>query len=211
MNLGGAEGQYLMTPPTGQNAVINPSGAEIPSDGRSITIFVDGNAYIADNITYRSNYSVDDIPRFALVARGNIYIGPGVTRLDGLYIAQPVNPTNISAINADSGVIWTCHANDNNPVLDTFPNDFCRQGLLVNGAFIAKQINMLRIRGDVAAAPSPSSAGSEEQLESALSSNNIAEVFNYPPEMLVGGPFFSQPASTGDPRVQSLISLPPVF
>ena len=188
--------QYLITP--SGILTINASG---PIDAnKRTTVFVDGNVFINSNITYanRSTYTADTAPKLTLVVRGSVYIAPDVSQLDGLYIAQP-KTSGANPDTADTGVIWTCHTNDTNAPTDAFISLACRNKLTVNGAFIAKQVNLLRANGDVAAA-----ANGE-----ASSSGNIAEVFNFTPEMITGGSFFNQPSSTS--KIQSLISLPPVF
>ena len=76
----------------------------------------------------------------------------------------------------------------------------CRTKLTLNGAVVAKQVNLLRSNGDVASA----TAGE------ASSSGNIAEVFNFTPEMVIGGGFFNS-AAVNQYKIESLISLPPVF
>lgn len=190
-NLSTMSGQYLVTTGT-----ILPIGAGIINKNQHLTIFVDGNVYINGDIAYadRSTYDADTVPKFALVVRGNIYVDPGVKRLDGVYIAQPTTNTS-----ADTGVIWSCHDNSTTTPKDSFVRS-CTNQLVVNGAFIAGQVNLLRIPGDVATATPGEAAGSA----------NIAEVFNYTPEMILGGPFFN-PTSTNASKIESLISLPPVF
>jgi len=134
IDLNNADGQYLMTPSSGSNAVINPAGIAIPA-GKHITVFVKGNAYIPSNITY-APHNANNVPKFSLVASGSIYIDPAVTQLDGVYIAEPAT-NDANTINADDGTIWTCHPN-NSLTLDYFYPPTCTNPLLVNGAFISK-------------------------------------------------------------------------
>lgn len=195
-----ASGQYKAKSTTVLN--VGASGPIVA--GKKISIFVDGNVYINSNITYdsRANYTADNVPKFALVVKGAIYIAHGVSQLDGLYIAQ-VDPDKPNPEINHSGMIWTCY--DNPAFADSAPtgvfiNTNCRNKLTVNGAFIAKQVNLFRVNGDVSSAT----------LGEAGSSPNIAESFTYTPEMFMGGPFFN-PTNTSAPKVQSLISLPPVF
>jgi len=168
------------------------------SAGKNITIFVSGDVYISGTgITYASGYTADNVPKFALVVKGNIYIAPTVTRMDGLYIAQP-DTTNDTTIN-NSGVIWTCHDSTTTVPPDTYVRSNCGSKLTINGSIIAKQVAFLRIGGDLAGAGPNEPAGS----------GNIAEVINYSPEMVIGGGFFNS-VSSGY-KIESLISLPPVF
>jgi hypothetical protein len=183
-------------------------GADVPiAAGKNITIYVDGNAYIDRNIVYQLD-TANNVPKFALVVRGSIYIDPAVTQLDGLYIAQ-VNASLPSPVNSDNGDIWTCHPDDANQLLYTYPTANCRNKLtLKNGAFIAKQINLMRVNGDVASATT-----AEDARGTAYGSANIGEVINYSPAMVIGGPFFSPVASGSSSQLKtdSIISLPPIF
>lgn len=160
-------------------------GAGTVPNGASITIFVDGDAYISGNITYAGGYNADNVPKFAVVAKGNIYIAPGVSQLDGLYIAQPGSDPDTS------GVFWTCHDNTTSQPTDFWVTSNCNSTLLVRGAVIARQLNLTRIAGDIG-------------------NSSAAETFNFTPEMVVGGPFFNS-SPPAEPKIDSLVSLPPVL
>lgn len=174
-----------------------PNNQTIPA-GTHLTIFVDGDAYIGNNICYvscalGSTYTADQIPKFALVVQGDIFIDPRVQRLDGLYIAQP-DPGDLDPVNNDTGIIWTCH--DKTlvaPTLDWVYQHPCDNLLTVNGAFIAKNVELERTRGDGRLDPS-----------------HTAETINYTPAMVIGGPFFN-PLPDPSLKIDSIISLPPVF
>lgn len=192
---------YKATAPTGSPYTLINQDISV-RNGRSVTIYVNGNVYINHNIIYSLN-TVDDVPKFALVVKGSIFIDAGVTQLDGLYIAQPAG-TDLSA---DDGDIWTCHGSTNDQVLYNNPAliSECDKKLTVNGALIAKQVNLTRDQGDIGSAST-----AEDGLSVAQGSNNIAEVINYMPTMIMGGPFFN-PETVNNYKVESLISLPPVF
>jgi hypothetical protein len=195
---GTASGAYTASASGGDPYNVTNAPVNIAA-GRKITLFVNGNAYIGHNITYQLDRE-NNVPKFALVVKGNIYIDPSVTRLDGVYSAQPAS----SIVAADDGNIWTCHPDDSYPVYtDYIPA--CDNRLIVNGALIAKQVNFLRTPGDVNLAST-----AEDSLSAATGSNNIAEVVNFTPAMIIGGPFFNQPAGPSL-KVQSIVSLPPVF
>lgn len=155
--------------------------------GKTVIIFASGDVRITGTgIRYASGYTIDNVPKFALVVQGNIYITPGVTQLDGWYIAQP-RPSNISG----TGVVWTCN-NGTSTVSDTFIRSNCNSQLIIKGALTAKQVNLSRISGNLG-------SGSAEDI-------------NFSPEMILGGPFFEGgPGSSTTGVIQSLISLPPVF
>lgn len=160
------------------------SGALSIAGGKQVTLFITGNAYINGNITYQSGYNADNVPKFALVVSGDIYVDPSVTQLDGLYIAQPGS-------GGASGVIWTCHGGTSDAPKDSYLRNNCTGKLTINGSLIAKQVAFLRIGGDIGTA-------------------NIAEVINFTPEMVIGGGFFNS-STAGKYKIESLISLPPVF
>lgn len=168
--------------------------------GTQITIYIKGSTYISHNITYGS-YGVDTVPKFSLVVQGSIYIGRNVTRLDGVYIAQS-DPTDSSALRDDTGDIWTCHDDNTAQIKYTDPAH-CSNRLVINGALVAKQIQLMRTPGDIA------TASTSEDGFAAAASSGAAEVINYMPAMVVGGPFFNDTSSHSE--IDSLISLPPVF
>ncbi|HEU5004989.1 MAG TPA: hypothetical protein VFT49_02815 [Candidatus Saccharimonadales bacterium] len=187
---------------TGSPYHLDDGGAVNIAAGVQVTVFVNGPVYITHNITYTLD-KVDNVPKFALIAKGSIYIDPSVSELDGVYISQPAT----SNFASDDGNIWTCHGATSDQVLYSYPAFLtaCSNKLTVNGAFIAKQVILTRINGDVTGA----STG-EDNLGGALGSGNIGEVINYSPAMIMGGPFFN-PSTTNTYKVESVTSLPPIF
>lgn len=209
--IGSNKGDYKATAPSGGVFDLTNGGSTriIPA-GERITIYVDGNVYIDRNIVYDAAATVSNVPKFALIVKGSIYIDQSVTRLDGMYVAQPAGTTP-STVKDNDGVIWTCHPANNNKLDYTYPPN-CDSPLVVNGALIAKQVNLLRVNGNISGAST-----SEDNLSTvnscASGSCNVAEVVNYTPAMIMGGDFFSgasTSANSGLP-VDSVISLPPVF
>ncbi len=175
---------------------VNSGAVTIPKNtgntGKVVTLFVDGDAYIGGNINYEGGYNADMVTKFTLVVRGNLYIDKAVTQLNGLYIAQP-DLTRASPATSDTGIIWTCSPATSGGPTDAYVSANCRDSSLsVNGALIAKQINLLRLAGDV-------------------SNSTSAENFNFTPELLIGGADFFNPDTTTDPHIDSLVNLPPVF
>ena len=190
-------GQYSAT---GSSVTVSSVGSVAAS--KNITVFISGNAYISSNITYtaRSNFSAATAPKLAIVVLGNIYVSNSVTQLDGLYIVQPDSsqfPSDTD--NANTGKFVTCH-NLSGATTATWISANCRNKLTVNGAVIAKKAILLRAIGNVSTATNGEAA----------SSANIAEVFNYIPEMVLGSSFFGDSANASG-TVESLQSLPPVF
>lgn len=202
-----ASGIYRASAP-GSPFYLNSGVVNLTVD-KNITIFVDGDVFIGNNISFNQSdpaATATNIPKFALVARGSIYIGPGVTDLYGFYIAQP-NPTNPLAVTDDDGIIWTCHPNDSSPLFYTWPIDNCNNRLVITGGLAAKQVNFMRVNGDVNAG-----GAGENNLIGAMGSANIAEIINYSPAIALDGPFFTSATSSSlRNKIDSVISLPPVF
>jgi hypothetical protein len=194
-------GQYLINTSTTTSTPISGNISANPDNNR-ITIFVKGNVYISGNITYpactiASCYGSGSAPKFALIVQGNIYIDPSVSRLDGLYIAQP-DQTNL----ANTGVIWTCHDGSSGAYTSSEVISNCRNKLTFNGAVIAKQMNLWRTNDGINSDLPTNQTGTQ---------TIPAEEFNYTPEMVIGNPFFNQSNGSQDYTVDSVITLPPVY
>ncbi len=160
---------------------------------KQATIFVKGNVTIRGNITFQPGSYL------AIIAQGDIRIKNTVTRLDGLYVAQPKDA-------ATGGVIYTCTQNNGTPYtnIDTFYAN-CRNQLVINGAFVAKNVKFSRVAHSLREStskevPSDFSAGT---------GTNAAEIFNFSPELYLYTPIFND-ASTGQPY-QYITTLPPVL
>lgn len=161
------------------------------------TIYVDGDAYITNNITFERNggyADVSDIPRFTIVARGNIYISPDVTEIHGVLVAQPEDGVT------DSGRIYTCAPAgiqaDPVSVLDRGLYDSCNKGLAIYGAVSAKQIWFLRTYGTV----TPPTSGPPTP----------SEHFYFTPEVWLGRPFTSDLSGKMN-NYNAVSSLPPIL
>lgn len=165
--------------------ILTMSGGVIPAS-KDKTVFVNGNVYITSNITYAGYSTVNEIPKFALVARGNIYVAPGVTQLDGFYVAQPNGGAG--------GEFVSCAVAP--PALPTPPelrNPCGNNRLVVNGAVSASKVHLLRTIGD------------------GITGGVSAEEFNYTAAMVIGGGFFNDGNQNNTVEFDSVISLPPIF
>lgn len=169
-------------------------GGQTVANGTRQTIYVDGNVYITGNIVFAgatAGYpNTAAIPSFSIIVRGNIYIAPGVTQLDGFYVAQPSNGT------ATNGIIYSCApsgfgTNSANVLTATLQNN-CSQALTVNGAFAARQVWLLRTAGTV-------------------SGNTAAETFNYSPDVWLSAPFDNGLSPVTNDEYDAITSLPPVL
>jgi hypothetical protein len=171
-------------------------------------VYVNGNIFIDRNILYdtAARTTTNDIPFFALIVKGNIYIGPGVSRLDGLYIAQPTAPDTPT-----NGRIYTCAPSAGSYYTIATVYDNCQRQLVVNGALIAQQVKFMRTifslnQGGAREAPTDFANGT---------GTKAAEVINYTPEMyLAPSPLINPNASSAASGIQpydAIFSLPPVF
>jgi len=155
-----------------------------------LAVYVTGNVYITSNIVMKSNYgSVAGIPFFALIVKGNIYIDPSVTQLDGMYVAQPNGNTGGTIFTCSSGA-FTSYTSAN---IATSPSTYftrCNKQLTFNGIVQAKNVKLHRTNGT-------------------LKTNTHAENFNNLPELyLTTTPFKEQ---TNTVQFDSATTLPPLL
>jgi hypothetical protein len=241
-NLGGthcATDYYLATMPPGTTASPNPGtlsfnttapadgsiarsatsyvgnltiGSSLFDDATNVSVYVNGDVTIAGNITYKNASwgAIERIPSFRLIVKGNIYISKDVSQLDGIYVSQPTS--------GGSGQIYTC-TNGSSPYSTTASNFFTDCGqkqLLVNGAFIAKKVNLLRTFGSLRASSGGEhlSIGTSKTCTEGRTTNLgdcAAEIFNYTPEIYLSQP---QENATSGPtvgRYDYITSLAPVL
>lgn len=138
--------------------------------GNNTKLYVNGDVYINSDITAQLGAeSVDLIPNFMLIAKGNIYIDKNVRNLFGTYVAQP---------NGNSkGEIYTCsseNAGNFTPVSTAQAYNECRTQLKVTGAFVARKINLQRTLGSLYMDRDGNAVSGSGQA-------NAAEIFQYNP------------------------------
>jgi hypothetical protein len=184
-------GNYL------RNGNLRIDGATIAA-GTEATVYVDGNVFISNNITYGGNgsWSVDSIPTFQLIVKGSIFIENDVTQLDGLYVAQPDTDDTLS------GRIYTCQtaASPYTPLsLGGQLSSQCSTKLTVNGAFVADQVWLMRTNGTLRQATSSDGPGT----------SHISEVFNLNPAFWISQPVGGSGSRGG--QYDSISSLPPIL
>jgi len=176
-------GTFKATGPISISGNINPNQRTV--------LYVNGDVTINGNITYPGSWNINSLPMFQLIVSGNIYIDKGVTQLDGMYVAQTGAP--------NTGIIYTCTDLSTPYTVNTSGtfNTPCQNKLTVNGAFIAKQVQLLRTKGTV----KQSTAGE------ASNSVNQAETFNYTPAVWMASP----PNAATQAKYDSITSLPPIL
>ena len=198
--------------PSGRHQYTLPGGSDLSStgtitipNGAQAAVFVDGDLYINSDVKYATGARnvASDIPYFSLVVRGNIYIGSNVHNLDGVYIAQQTDDSG--------GFIFTCAPSVGLLYADTDQFANCNSQLVVNGAFIANDIKLLRMFSSLR-----NGTSTENIVPATGTGTNAAEVFNFTPEMYVGlSPLrnVNLPAGGGANfgAYQAISSLPPVY
>lgn len=191
-----ALGTNVSTLTTGAYSATGPvtlSGGNVNPNNR-IQAYVDGDLYITNDITYVGSWSVDKMPLFELVVRGNIYIDKSVSQLDGVYIAQ-------KQADGSGGTIYTCatSATPLDPKADGSFYSTCKNKLTVNGTFTANQIQFLRTNNTVADGQSDT-----------IGSSSAAEQFNFSPLLWVAQPQVTSGGGTAN-NYDAITSLPPIL
>lgn len=137
-------GTYLFTGPSNARwRVLGDAtlgGGMLP--GVIKVFLVDGNATIANNIVYPNVTSVDQLPRVVIIAKGDIYVAPGVTQLDGIFITR--------------GTFYTCYPKPEPATIGT-----CNTRLTINGSVSANRVDLFRTAGADGATPSAQKAPAE--------------------------------------------------
>lgn len=196
-NLGGRTLSSLNSGAFAHSGELDLTSGNTINPGNRIQLFVDGDVYITDDIKYAGNWSLGTMPLFELVARGNIYIDPGVGQLDGLYIAQ-------KRTDGTKGNIYTCTTSAN-PYLsehaDTELYADCSNKLTINGAFVANQVQFLRTEGTIS-----DSTGDN----TTTATSGAAEQFNFNPTLWIAQPPNSNPSGSAG-KYDAITSLPPIL
>lgn len=179
--------------------------------GTRITLYVEGDVWIGDNtFTGNGNRSIaydagpwadtSRIPIIRIISLGNIYVDNNINQLDGLYVAIP-EPSDVT-----SGQIHTCALSESTEDLRTGSLNTsqvasnCNRQLVVNGAFVAQRVELLRLFGNIGFAQ----LGAEP-----ATSNNIAEVFRFSPELYMSLIGVGKGAATTE--FDGMITLPPAL
>ncbi|MEI7632602.1 MAG: hypothetical protein WCJ60_04795, partial [bacterium] len=188
-----ANGSYLSS---ARKLNVGPVGVS-----NKIAIYVNGDLQIDKDIVFANTAnwgSINAIPSIYIVVLGNIYIDSSVTKLDGYYVAQPKKDGSGKEI-AGTGRIYTCADNGKAPS-SSFIVSSCNKKLTINGSFVAARVNFLRSNGTLRTAP----------LVGELSSSaNIAESFEFSPELLLAVPAIAPINTTG--TYDYMVSLPPAL
>lgn len=171
--------------------------------GQKTTLYVSGNVTIQGNLTYANagGYaSAKDIPSLRIITRGNIYIAPSVTQLDGFFVA--------------GGYFYTCHDGIwavplSNSGVSALPDLFtlCSQPLVINGAVVAGSIKFTRTAGQLRLAAADDG---KPTAGSVTNRGNVAESIIAGPELYLSIPAGTSYRSVGS-RIDTFTALPPFF
>lgn len=118
------------------------------NNGKSLVLYVDGNAYIKDNIILSDNLTGNKISQTVIIAN-NIIIDRKVTRVDAWLVARPREGLD------KTGIVATCIDDDSakkkytevNRYYEGLDSKTCNQQLQINGPIIAKELWMRRTSG----------------------------------------------------------------
>lgn len=176
----------LPTPVTITGGNINPN--------QSSTLYIYGDVFITGDIKYPASWDRKSVPFFKLVVKGNLYISPNVSQLDGAYIVQSTG--------TGGGTAYTCAV----AMVPLTPNaalhNLCKgKQLVVNGLLSAPTIMLLRTYGTLGNSTAGENRGS----------TNAAEVFNYNPALWISQPNDSSSSGGQTGTYDSVTSLPPVL
>lgn len=201
MNAGGFSGHTNCIPDYFANRGNNPVltgdqtiATKSIADGTKEVLYYQGDVHITGTgISFNNTNwnNIASIPSFYLIVQGNIFINPSVTRLDGVYIAQPDEDGN-------GGEIVTCAVGHRN---FTPPGNACDKQLEINGAFIAKQVRFKRSHGTLTAALPNEGPGV----------SNAGEVFKFSPETYLSPLNSSLERSLPFTKYDYITSLPPIL
>jgi hypothetical protein len=190
-------------------------------NGVNTTIYSYGDVVIDSNITYAGASassahpwsSLADIPSFTIYAKGNIYIDPGVTNLDGSYVAEPSG--------ASAGYINTC-ADSASTYNITQVYGSCKSQLTVNGSLMAQNLYLDRsyssLRYGVAGennitTPSHSCgiAGTDVPASQTSANDCAAEIISSSPETYLAKPDIDPSSGPTVYRYDDVTDLPPIL
>lgn len=175
-------------------------------------VFVEGDVVINGDIAYANtgNYAtVEAIPAFDLIVKGNIYIANTVGRLDGTYTAQPNNAGN-------GGKIFTCAKSGDQTVQTYTEGDLytmCKdKQLIVNGAFVAQDLKLLRTYKTLRDIPySEPSIGNRTYKRETFGDDYAAESFRMSPDYFMAKRALKPEGSQANGKFDYYVTLPPVL
>jgi hypothetical protein len=183
---------------------VAPTNAVTLASGKATSLYIKGNVRIRNNIQFASTSWANpaQVPSFYLIVQGNIYIDPGVTNIDGVYITQPgtVTPPAVS------GSMFTC-ANAGDPTTHQFTVPLrytnCQKQLTINGGLQAVRVYFDRVGSY--------SLRDADASENTAATSKAAEIINFTPETYLSTPSIPRESQSGGAQNKDLQVLPPVL
>lgn len=212
--------QYWFVPNGGHLTIKSPPAFGNPRtihDGNRIAIYVEGDVYIANNITYQNSSwgSLSDVPSFYLIVKGKINIDPAVTELDGVYISQKDTATGLG------GTINTCANGFSDYTFSNLYNNCSANQLTINGAFIAQHVRLSRTYASLRNSfPGEQPVGSGDctlntshgtPLRTSANYDCAAEVFKTSPDIFLTMPATNPTGGTNKGKYDYITTLSPVL
>ena len=161
------DGTTRYTYATGNLAI---SASQKLTPGVTHVVYAKGNVIInqdyGDSILYNNGtyQTIDQIPQYIVIADGNIYIDPRVTRVDAILVAgQNIN----TCAKLSGGSIIEAKKDGDNKITDLY----CARQLKINGVVMAETLKLYRIYG----------------ASSGLNSIAPAEIIDYTPNVYFWG------------------------
>lgn len=195
--------------------VVTLSGSDDYSGRR--TLYIDGDVVITSNIKFNdTRSSLAEIPSLVIIAKGNISIASGVTRLDGVFIAQPKDSGTRKNNDLKSGILYTCTNSDGKNIDPVSLRTQCNTKLQINGAIIAQSVRFLRTAYtlkdvQVTKASVPATGSPVEYQQETYDNDHAAESIRMTPETYLGQPVFQPKGSQSNGKYDYIVTLPPVL
>lgn len=179
------------------------------NSGSNILLYVQGNVYLAGNITAGvpsipsgSTNAVLETPGLLLVATGNIYVASGVNQLYGSFAAQPTNATT-------GGNFYSCASANGTPLnLSATNYSACNNQLVITGGVAAKKVHLLRTYGSLS---QDTNGGQPIGAAGSNGYQNAGEVIIYNPVLWLRRLAGTSGGSSGGTTYDAMTTLPPVL
>jgi hypothetical protein len=185
---GPGDGTFLSSPGAGTATLLGSNNVR----GKKV-VYVNGDLRIMGDVLYGGGTwgTLANIPNLYVIVRGNIYIDPSVSQLDGVYMAIP-------SASPASGHFYTCGLGGGAPSAIVVTSVCENNRLTINGQIIARQIHLLRITDSLR----------DSSPRNLSTSSRAAEIFIESPEVWLSAPVNPIIDTTS---YESISNLPPVL
>ncbi len=137
-----ASGVYVFSGGGAPVFAINPGGPGVVGNGKRITIIVNGDVVIRNNISYAPYANLSVAPSLTIIANGyKLHISSNVLSMSGFFVAQGTGGI-ISTCSTPAGANWIESIDPSGSV--------CGRSLVINGALSGASIHFNRTSGSLA-------------------------------------------------------------